>query len=64
MDRLARKYRISGLVGGVDAVWRPGAHDAAVEWETLRLVPVPVPAPDGGRAPTDLDAGSITIEID
>lgn len=55
--RLARHHRasqergrLSGVVSGLDAVWRPSTDEARHEWEAAVEAPAPAPAPgDPGR---------------
>jgi hypothetical protein len=63
-DRLARKYPLSGVGGGIDAVWRPSAHEADIAWQSLQVLPVPSPSPDEGPGVIDFDDMRVTIEVD
>ncbi|WP_456285055.1 hypothetical protein [Microbacterium sp. JZ101] len=63
-DRLRRKYPVSAIAGGFDALWRPSAHEADQAWHALQIVPVPAPSPDQGPGVIDFDDGTVTIEID
>ena len=62
-DRLERKYPLSGIGGGLDAVWSPTAHEAGLAREAEKLTIVPAPTPDAGPGVIDFDAGSIELEI-
>jgi hypothetical protein len=63
MDRLRRKYPLQGAGSAMDAVWRPAAHDADMEAQSLKVVPVPAPTPDRGPGVLDFENGSIEIVV-
>ncbi|MER7797799.1 hypothetical protein [Microbacterium sp. NPDC096154] len=63
-ERLRRRYPLQGIGGGVDAVWRPSAHDADMEAASLRIIPVPAPTPDRGPGVVDFENGTIEIALD
>jgi len=51
---------LSGIAGGMDAIWRPSAEEAHAQWEAELALPAPAPTPgDGG----DLDDGPLVIEL-
>ena len=51
---------LSGIAGGMDAIWRPSAEEAHAQWEAQVELPAPAPTPgDGG----DLDGGPVVIEL-
>jgi len=62
-DRLRRKYPISGAGGAFDAVWRPSAEEAKVEWESAKLMIVPAPSPDTGPGVIDFEGGRVEIAV-
>jgi hypothetical protein len=64
MDRLRRKYPLQGAGSAMDAVWRPSAHDADIEAQALKIIPVPAPSPDTGPGVLDFDNGTIEIHVD
>lgn len=57
----AQQRRIvpAGLVGGIDEVFHPEAHEALLVWEARVEAPAPVPAP--GEPP--FASGRITITL-
>lgn len=63
LDRLRRKYPVSGAGSAFDVVWRPSAEQAKQEWESAKLVIAPAPSPDGDLGVIDFAAGSITIGV-
>ncbi|MBY0688498.1 hypothetical protein [Microbacterium marinilacus] len=60
---LEKKYPLQGGGSAFDAVFRPTAHDADLEWQSLKIVPVPAPSPDKGPGVIDFDAGRIEIRV-
>jgi len=48
----------------MDAVWRPAVHDADMEAQSLKIVPVPAPTPDRGPGVLDFENGSIEIVVE
>lgn len=64
LDKLRRKYPLQGAGGAFDAVWRPSAHDADREAQSLKIIPVPAPTPDKGPGVLDFEAGTIEIQLD
>lgn len=49
---------LAGIGSGFDAVWRPSADEARIEWEAQIEIPAPAPSPaDKDR----LDEGKIVI---
>lgn len=63
-DRLRRRYPLQGASGAFDAVWRPSAHDADQEAQSLKIIPVPAPTPDQGPGVIDFDNGTIEIQLE
>ena len=64
MERLRRKYPLQGAGSAMDAVWRPSAHDADIEAQSLKIVPIPAPSPDKGPGVLDFENGTIEIHVD
>lgn len=52
---------VAGLVGSVDEVFHPEAHQARLVWEAQQEVPAPAPDSDGSRP--DLASGRIVIRL-
>lgn len=50
---------LSGVAGGLDAVWRPSADEARADWEAQVEMPAPAPSP-GDKG---LDDGPLVIEL-
>lgn len=51
---------LSGISGGMDAIWRPSAEEAHAQWQAQLEVPAPAPTP-GDKG--DLDEGRLVIEV-
>jgi len=51
---------LSGIAGGMDAIWRPSAEEAHAQWEAQLELPAPAPIP-GDKG--DLDDGPVVIEL-
>ena len=51
---------LSGIAGGMDAIWRPSAEAAHAQWEAQLELPAPAPTP-GDKG--DLDGGPVVIEV-
>ena len=51
---------LSGIAGGMDAIWRPSAEEAHAQWEAQLELPAPAPIP-GDKG--DLDDGPVVIEV-
>lgn len=64
LDRLRRRYPLQGAGGAFDAVWRPSAHDADREAQSLKIIPVPSPTPDRGPGVIDFTGNTIELELD
>lgn len=64
MEHLRRKYPLQGAGSAMDAVWRPSAHDADIEAQSLKIVPIPAPSPDKGPGVLDFENGTIEIHVD
>ena len=56
-----RRTVTSGMVGGIDEVFHPNAHQAQLIWEAQQELPVP--APDSDKNRPDLEAGTVVIDL-
>lgn len=57
-----RRTVTAGMVGGIDEVFHPNAHQAALRWEAQQELPAP--APDSDKNRPDLVAGRVVIDLD
>ena len=57
-----RRTMTSGMVGTLDEVFHPNAHQSQLAWEVQQELPVP--APDSDKNRPDLDSGRVVIDLD